>query len=445
MKSEKTLKLLVTKKLTDSNLNVSEASFDTQIHIFSFFIFTILLLCLHCFINPIGNDDVYFSSVLSDSSLFEFLKARWQTWSSRTLIEAILVHIYIGHGGLWRVVNSLCYIVVAEGIISLTLSPNKKRFAPIVYFLLFLIPRYYLNSAGWGATTVNYLWPLAAAMPCAVIIKKIFSGETVSKLFVVISLFFVLFAANQEQLAALIFGLSLVFLCYRLFENKCLKKQDFYFIILMLIALSELIYMLSCPGNHIRYEKEIQTWFPEYSNLHFTEKIQIGILQILSHYFTSLSNILIFPLLAVLTVIHHKRRAKFFIFQVIFDGIIVLIRFSRGIGKLLGKETLFGNTKLAQFCDYSVLAILFECTVFVVFWLFVLFSVYKVSYTKNEALLNLLLLCSGFCSAFILAFSPTIYASGARCYLFFTTMIFIVTMQLFQNIARAEEMRLISC
>lgn len=408
---------------------ISKISNEEWMHYIPLFFFTLIICVIHfCLVQ--GGDDVnYFSHALEGRTFLDFLKDRYNTWSSRLVIETILINCYWLNFGLWRVLDVVVFVVIAESIVSICL--NDKKYAAVVYaVILFLTPYFSLCTAGWGATTVNYLWPVAAAMPAFVIEKKIFEKKALSKASVILSLLLLIFATNQEQVAALIFGLNVSFLIFNLLKNRNFQKNNFYFIAVIFICIVSLIFILSCPGNKIRFSKEITTWFPGYSTLSIFEKCQIGLLSILSYYFSLKEmNFIIVPLCIVLTILFYKKSKSNFIMQILLNLFIVFC-FALHI---LKKDFILSNNQLAKFSNHSNVAILFECIILTAVGFCFLYQIYSVMKEKKAGLFNVFLICAGYCSALIVAFSPTVYASGSRCYLFMSFIIFIVTFKIIND------------
>ena len=409
--------------------NINKISNEEWLHYIPLFFFTLIICVIHfCLVQ--GGDDVnYFSHALDGRTFFDFLKDRYNTWSSRLVIETVLINCYWLNFGLWRFLDVVVFVVIAESIVSICL--NDKKYAAIVYaVILFLTPYFSLCTAGWGATTVNYLWPVAAALPAFVVEKKIFERKVLSKTSVIVSLLLLIFATNQEQVAVLIFGLNVSFLIFSLLKNRQFQKNNFYFIAVIFICIASLIFILSCPGNKIRFSKEITTWFPEYLTLSIFEKCQLGFITILSYYLSLKEmNFIIVPLCIVLTIAFYKKNKVNFIMQILLNLFIVFC-FALNI---LKKDFIFSNNQLAKFSTHSYVAILFECLVLTVVGVCFLYQIYSVMKKKKEGLFNVFLVCAGYCSALIVAFSPTVYASGSRCYLFMSFIIFIVTFKIIND------------
>ena len=193
------------------------------------------------------------------------------------------------------------------------------------------------------------------------------------------------------------------------------------------MCIASLIFILTCPGNAIRFSSEVKTWFPEYTTLSFFDKIQLGILTIFTYYFSCRGIIVLFPLFVMLSVRFYKISRKKFAIQIFLDFYLLL---SLGL-RILKKDFLLANKQLSQFSTYSKIAVFIECGILMAIAALFLYQVIFAMKNKWQNFLNALLLSAGFCSAFIIAFSPTVYASGARCYLFFSYIIFLVTFRIF--------------
>ena len=392
--------------------------------------FVFVLCVLHFCLAPSGDDVNYFNHALQDTAYLDFLKLHYDNWSSRLIIETVLVHCYAFNFGLWRVLDVVALVVIAESLVYICVP--QKKYAVFVYaVILFCTDWMSLRSAGWGATTVNYLWPLAASMPAFVIAQKIRDGLPISKKAIVGSLPFLIFATNQEQVCAWLFGLSLSFLLYRIVKNRRLAKEDVYLIASVLFCAASLVFILTCPGNKVRFAVAVDVCFPQYPSLSFFEKVQLGILTIFTYYFTLWRNIVIVPLCILLTVVLRAKNKRLFFTQVILDAFIPLNAILR---VLLGEKWLLANNKLPQFVGGGArIAVLCECAVLVIIGIVILYQIVAASRSKSRGLLNVFLLVAGFCSAFIVAFSPTVYASGDRCYLFLSYTMFFVAFNLMSD------------
>lgn len=186
-------------------------------------------------------------------------------------------------------------------------------------------------------------------MPAFVIAKKIHYDLPISKKAIVGSLPFLVFATNQEQVCAWLFGLSLSFLLYRIVKNRRLTKNDSYIIISVLICAASLVFILTCPGNNRRFIAEINSWFPQYTSLSFFEKLQLGVLTIFTYYCSLRSNMVIVPLCILLTVVLRAKSKRLFFTQVILDAFIPINAIMR---VLYRREMAACKQQIASVCRF---------------------------------------------------------------------------------------------
>lgn len=69
-----------------------------------FFIVAFVGIIYHLRIRPMAGDDVFFSQATSELGLWNYLILRYETWTSRFVIEFLLVEI-IKYPLLWRLID----------------------------------------------------------------------------------------------------------------------------------------------------------------------------------------------------------------------------------------------------------------------------------------------------------------------------------------------------
>lgn len=219
-------------------------------------------------------DDLDFKVLANNSSLFDFLSSRYNSWSSRLLIESLLYFFTKHNIILWQICNIIVFSVLIF-VLSYLFNPKKK--VSVNWFLaglLFLMPFFSsASSAGWIATIVNYHWPITAFFICMIPIKKTLSGQKTNQLLNLLYIPLAFFAANNEILSALLLIVAVVMFTFLLVK----KKFNLYICILFCVALISIIFFLTCPGNASRKVSEIATWFPNFNELTFFTKILLSL------------------------------------------------------------------------------------------------------------------------------------------------------------------------
>lgn len=245
-----------------------------------FLIFFVVLIMFHLIINGQFGDDLFFGTVVSDEkNILQFLKERYNTWSSRLIIELVLVSISKSNLIIWKIFNIIIYLLLAKSISKICLAENNKLLNYIICGMLLMFPIPVLNNTGWVATTTNYLWVASLGVFSMSIIIEYIKEIKIPIWKYILYIITMLYASNQEQMAVVMFLVFGVFLLYQLIKNKLnyiLKKQKFL-IFAFILTIVSLIFILTCPGNIVRKEAEVKSWYPEYTTFNFIEKIELGL------------------------------------------------------------------------------------------------------------------------------------------------------------------------
>ena len=136
-----------------------------DILILSSFVFVVMLIYNFGIKQMEFGDDAFFLKQFThdfQSNYYEFLKFRYNEWTSRLVIEIALTQA-VQHVFLWRVLNAIAMSIVAIVPALLFNSDNSRRGLIIGTGMSLLIPASMINNAGWIATTTNYVWVMAAA------------------------------------------------------------------------------------------------------------------------------------------------------------------------------------------------------------------------------------------------------------------------------------------
>ena len=75
---------------------------------YPFIVFFILMLILHVFMGFLG-DDIRFSKVLSNYTVLDYAHMRYYEWSSRMIIESVLISISHVNMIVWKILDLIIY------------------------------------------------------------------------------------------------------------------------------------------------------------------------------------------------------------------------------------------------------------------------------------------------------------------------------------------------
>lgn len=397
---------------------------------FYFVMFFLVILFIHQFFD-FFNDDIFFRNVLDNYTFYEYLKFRYNNWTSRILIESILIilsrNIY-----LWRFLNSLIVCLLVYSIEKVFINTGKKSNFFLISLLVLLYPFYQMAEAGFAATTINYLWPLTFLIFSFVPLRYIYDSKKVSKKMLFIYLLSFIFACNQEQAVCIGFIVAIISFIYFVKE----KKRKFYSLLLLIISCFSLGFIILCPGNNIRSAVEIVNCYPDYINANLLDKIYLGIVSSCSVIISNFLIIWLFSFIILIVVLLKKSEKIIKMLSWVQFIIITLISAYRvyivlNCNSFIEAYTygIFGYyTELGNVFNFSIMnfLVLGFCLGMVIIYLILLYSLFN----KNFIFVMLILLIGCF-SRLMMGFSPTIFASGTRTMIFLYFSLLIIILLLF--------------
>ena len=242
--------------------------------------FVLLLLLLvqmvmHMSCDNLLLDDWVFEDVLTrGESVLSFLKMRWETWSSRLLIEGMLCAVTHSIWA-WRALDSLAMVLLSYALCRLAGCAQRPGMLALSACLVTAIPFAVLRSTGWMATSLNYYWPLACTAGALIPLADALWGRKTGCFWQLAAVPLALFGANQEQTAAVLVGASLVF-GVALYVRE--RRVPAAALAVLGIALAEMALHLVCPGNAVRAQESIALVnLRDYGQFSLIDKLSIGL------------------------------------------------------------------------------------------------------------------------------------------------------------------------
>lgn len=438
----------------------------------------------HSFTEANYSDDAWFSTMLDQYNILGFLNWRFHTWSSRVILEGILVVLAHSDFIVWRILDTLVCLLLVWAISQIL--DMQDWHAPLwITLSLCLLPVGILYPAGWIATSTNYLWPLTAGMVSLVPLVRSLRGDTAQVdtsnkqlriLKKIASLLMLVVAANQEQIAAVLFG---VYLCHLIgwyvvrhremaqemnaieYEKK---PQVYPFLPKLVILLASLAFIVLCPGNTSRNIQEMSSWFPEYPNYSMGERLLMGMLDTVAYFGAGRAKqiILIVFVGILILVLHYKyfRWSKVrdvepfkalmrWGFSAIFGEAVLLALVLLGFpvrhmieeGRLYHPSfyyDLMANRYLPQHdqCLYQNWQIALELGLYGLAFLAILGLLWAVADSAKEAVCMIVLTVLAMGSKAMLGFSPTVYASGYRTAFVGSVILLVLGLHLLQKLPK---------
>lgn len=347
-------------------------------------------------------------------ALKTFVLKQYTAWSSRTIIEVVMVIISSLPNIVWHVLDSAICIFIVAMLCKLLDIQNKKSELLILLTCIATYSVIDMSSAGWIATTMNYSWPLAMLLFLLVTIQKILKKERIGKFEYLCSILACIYSCNNEQITVFMTITSFSLLIYEL-KNKCFQRRLIpYFIITIL----EFVYIAFSPGNAYRREFETNYWFPDYANYHPFDKIYLGYSTTINNLFYSNNLIVLVFLVALMSNIWTKYSNGIIkIVSAIPVVFIVFVQYLSG-HRLLNNyyvnllKTPCYEGRIEQMTGIGY----FSFGVSILLVLSVLISFLYV-FVEDNLIIFMGVFIGSIASRLILGFSASIYASGNRTFL----------------------------
>lgn len=390
---------------------------------------------IHLTANFLSGDDQGFMAVLHNQNLFEWLIKRYQTWSSRLIIELILVILLNLPIYVWMILDSLMFVLIYYSILKIADVKDNLLISIFLMLVMFFMPLQLFSNAGWGATTLNYLWPLAFGMYALSKIKDFYLDKPNSYIYIYIIA--LLIGSNQEQMCALLFGFCLIYNVVYYLENKKINKRLLLTLIFLVVML---LFIFLCPGNALRKLSEINSWYPGFVNFNYPKQLLLGILSTLSTVINSTNaSIYVFLLLLVLIGYKNKENKKLFLISII--PLLVLAIFKNCLIGLVNNPvgdiiklslSPFDNFRFCLTKSFVLYAlILIACAISIVY---VLYN----TLDRRLFIEVMIILLAALASRIIIGFSPTVYASNNRTFVFMYYLIILVDVLLIKEVINKD-------
>lgn len=377
-----------------------------------------IVVLVHLFLPTNRADDAWFMQILAGElatpqNWLRFLVERYQTWSSRVVIEGLLI-LFVRFPILWRVSNAAVCILFTVALNRLwnPEGDQKKNWILFVSFFFFPIGVFY--EVGYVATTLNYLWPLCACLWAMTPPIKLFFGRHVAAWEYAVAAVALLFAAFSEQACAVLLAVCLASVCCMIFN----RRIEVYSLAGVLICALMLVYTFTCPGNQNRVQLEMAANFPEFSDFSLLQRLEIGFSSMMRAAFLT-PNVFVagFCLLLAAAVFKMRRSICTGIFSAIpfavsllcgllgepLEHIILPIRMLRAAVGKAGTEPTLRNP-----------ASWLPLILFVLLVLLILYALRVVIREPKIYLFLAFFLAVGAASRIAMGLSPTVWASGER-------------------------------
>lgn len=389
--------------------------------------FFIVIVIYHLAIRIDFGDDTYYAHVLDNTGLAAFLINRYYTWSSRLVIEALLV-CFVRSPLLWKIADIAVMCLLAYSLYEL--SHRTSLF--MVLAMLIIYPFVEMNTAGWIATTMNYLWPLAFGLYSLLIIDRLTRHIQPKWWEALLSFMALAIGANVEQYCVVHIVLLTLY-AVRIIVDRNRDTSLWVLAVHYLISFVSLLFVLTCPGNRLRTASEVVSHMKDFYQKTLIDKLIDGFENTMAGMLSSYN--LIFLIFAIFICICVFKKTKQIGFRTIalipalaspvIQAAALLSRL-RGLDFFMTASLLTGNggatavtwPDILSYVPLMIYGIIICC---------VLVSFLVVFDDLFSAIESIVLFGTALASRVIMGFSPTIVPSGSRTFLFcYALVIFIM-------------------
>lgn len=371
-----------------------------------FFVLLAALIILHqqCFLR---DDDLVFSKQTLSSS---FLLERYMTWSSRVIIESVLIIVLHLPFIIWELMDILLTMGLCMGL-SYLFVPKEQRcvgnWAVVVLYLLY--PFEQLSNAGWVATTVNYLWPVAFTVFAMLPLRLLAEGKEISRRVILFAALAMIFAQDAELcwiILAMAYGGTVAVCGFR-------RQYRFFIGTQLLITIVMFLKIIFCPGNHKRYISEIYSWFPDYEKITVFDRLDLSLTSTVGHFFV-LPDIMmfVFGIVLVLLVWQCQKNWLWRLFACMPLLLKSVCCWAAHSGGRFWIPLRHGNAVDIMSADYAAPYAALSISVF--FFVFVIVALYLAYGNTKQAIMLIGVFLIGEATSLAMMFSPTMFASMDR-------------------------------
>ena len=308
---------------------------------------------------------------------------------------------------------------------------TRKFLNPVFVLLILCYPINVMGSAGWAATTANYMWPLATLLYALIPIRKAFEGEKIRPWEYPLYVLALIYSGNMEQSCAILVGTYLLFTIIYIVKNKKVNK---FMCVMSVLAILSMIFILTTPGNYARQESEIAESFPDWATLNFFDKVSLGFTVTMGNIIENYN--LPFFILSLCTCVYIITKYKEPLYRAIASIPVISFAVLGPLSSISYKFFHFFNSFTTMLTDEAVIlnaansnniyfALPLAFSIFVLGSL--MLSIMLVFKNLKNSLPTLIFLI-GFASRMIMGFSPTVFSSSIRTLIFFEFAMLIVSL-----------------
>jgi len=368
-----------------------------------------------------GSDDEAFPKQIEPySTVVDWVTYRYESWSGRIFAEGFVYTFSTLPLIVWKLITIGLYAVFLFFAYryyklwskSISLRKDVSVFAIIAISPLFIHLNSLMDGLFWSTGSMNYFWILALGFVAMYPIAFLAAKKTLPKTpYLIASILTVILAASsQEQVGAIIAGLTFTFAGYYFTVNRkhLPAKQSVFLATFLLVALVAFLVNIQAPGNDERFTKELR-WIPDLLEVSLLARVEYSLRwfidALINHSGIILSGMWV--LLGTLSFVKNTKKTTVLGIVFIIAALLMLLRSLPSISYLF---KFYATWNWNPIPEYSF--------IFLLPWLCMLAltacaPLFIYGRTPKGYILALII-AAGMASTAVIALSPTMYISGWR-------------------------------
>lgn len=401
-----------------------------------FVILAIVLLIIHIRMKINFGDDIVVKARFMNQGFWTTLVEEYYTWSSPSIPIAIMYVLLLLPQIVFKISNILMVLLAAYSISIITNHTNSKNVNWMIAIFTMLYPFSQMSTAGWIVTSVVYMFPLAFGLYSLIPIKRILYKEKVPY---VTSLIALCIGAGSPQLACILAGIYIIFSVYFIIIRNINK----FAVLQSILSVAFVIYHLSTPGNKNRTIAETINWFPDFNMITSINKLKLGFTSTLANFISAPNLFFVLFCLLLLVGVFLKYKDTFYrmiasvpLASTLFFGLLSNVTypvFPKLVGLMNVNMSDFRQITSYNFADKTLYLTIILGTLILGC---ILLSIYLIFENTLMSLLVNIIFLAGFASRMIMSFSPTLYGSSTRTFIYMYFCIIVCGIFIFDKIRK---------
>ena len=341
-------------------------------------------------------------------------------------------------------INALMMTVICAGLHYILFSKKTVFTGYLMFIMMLLFPFNLGISTGWYMTPIAYLWTAACAVIALMPLRRYLDGIKTGMPLYLLCILCLIFAANKEDLAVLLFVLFAAIFVMTVVK----KKKSWYFLVAAVICAAEAIYGLLASSNQARMEDTHS------SDLKLIESLDIGFTATLQRFILNYDFVFLLLLVVLLVVVFCRKEKVVWKLTAGFPMLVWLV-FGLFFGLYLGdlnnryvfNDLLDGSTILNG--KYEDVKMLIAEFVILLAWISIFALIGHIFGKTGKTKLIFIALISGILGRTTIGFAGNMQFYFDRTFVFLYFILLSVTALLVENIwkelSATGKQRLIEC